>query len=72
MNYEVTTTTATDGTWSLALVETVTPSVTLNISFSYPLGTNTITDRKDYTVIVPNQASATFASLISSTAVTQV
>lgn len=64
VNYEVSTTTASDGTWSLALIETTTPNLALTISFFYPAGPNS-NQRKDYTCIIPNTASATFNSLIT-------
>lgn len=63
-NYEVSTTTASDGTWSLTLIETETPDNTLTITFYYPAGSVTGNVRYEYTVQIPNTASATFASLI--------
>lgn len=63
-NYEVSTTSAADGTWSLSLVETTTPNTYVTITFYYPTGSTNPNDRKEYTVQVPNSASATFASLI--------
>lgn len=63
-DYEVTTTTDSSGNWSLTLVETTTPAVSLTISFYYPGSANDY-KRKDYTVTVPNTATATFASLIT-------
>ncbi len=65
VDYQVTTTTASDGTWSLTLVETATPAVTVTIEFVYTQGSGGTQVRKSYTVTVPNSASATFASLIS-------
>jgi hypothetical protein len=62
-NYQVSTEVASDGTWSLTLIETTTVSKTLTIRIEYPGGTH---DRlvKEYTIVVPNTASATLASLI--------
>lgn len=64
-NYEVNTTTANDGTWSLNLVETTTPACSLTVAFYYPSNTLSGYDRREYTIIVPNQTSATFASLVT-------
>lgn len=63
-NSEASTTTANDGTWSLTLVETTTDNVTMTISFVYPPGASAASARKDYTVQIPNTATATFQSLI--------
>lgn len=63
-NYKVSTTSASDGTWSLSLVETTTPNTTVTITFIYATGATSPNDRKSYTVQIPNSASATFASLI--------
>ena len=65
-DYLVSTTSASDGTWSLALIETATPAVTLSISFTFSLGSTAPNDYKVYAITVPNQASATFSSLIGS------
>jgi hypothetical protein len=62
--YEVTTTTASDGTWSLNLIETATPQTTVTIAFDYPAGSQNY-QRREYTIMVPNQASATFSSLVT-------
>lgn len=64
VNYQITTTTASNGTWTLNLVETTTPNTTLTISFVYPIGSNSLNTRQEYTIQVPNSASATFQSLI--------
>lgn len=64
-NYEVSTTSASNGTWSLSLVETATDSVTMTITFIYPASSSASSARKEYTITVPNSASATFASLVS-------
>lgn len=61
---EMITTTAADGTWSLSLVETVSTSTTMTISIEYPSGGSDYR-RVSYSVTIPNQATATFASLIS-------
>lgn len=65
VNYEVTTTTDANGAWSLNLVETTTNSVTMTVTIFYATGSTNPNDRKEYTVTVPNSASATFATLIS-------
>lgn len=65
MPYVVSTTSASDGTWSLSLIETATESKTVTIDFLYSTGSNLPNDIHSYTVTVPNSASATFASLIS-------
>lgn len=63
----VSTTSASDGTWSLSLVETTTPAVSITMSFIYPTSVNSgNTSRQSYTVTIPNTASTTFASLIGS------
>lgn len=62
--YSVSTTTASDGTWSLVLVETATSSKTMVIAFEYPDGGSSL-KRKEYTVIVPNTATAAFGTLAS-------
>jgi hypothetical protein len=64
VDYVVTTTTASDGTWSLNLVETTTPAVTVTIEFIYSQGATNGQVRKVYTVTIPNSSSATFASLV--------
>ena len=62
--YEVTTTTAADGSWSLALIETTTPATSMTIAFDYPAGSQNY-QRKEYPVVVPNTATATFQSLVT-------
>jgi len=64
-DYELSTTTDSSGNWSLSLIETTTPNVTLTITFYYPGSANDY-KRKEYTIQVPNSASVTFASLIGS------
>jgi len=64
MDYQVSTTSASDGTWSLSLVETTTPAVTVLITLTYPTGSGGGTTTHEYNVIVPNSGTATFASLI--------
>lgn len=61
--FEVSTTSASDGTWSLALVETTTDSAYMSISFVFPIASANANIRRDYSVIIPNAATATFASL---------
>lgn len=72
VDYQASTTTDSSGAWSLSLIETETPQLTLTVSFIYPVGLNSSTDRQDFTVTVPNQSSATFSSLVSATNITQV
>jgi hypothetical protein len=62
--YQVSTETDSNGDWSLTLVETTTVSATMTVAFEFPSG-GADYKRKEYTVTVPNSASATFASLIS-------
>ena len=63
-SYVQSTTTASDGTWSLTLVETTSNERTMTIAFEYPDG-GSARKRKEYTVIIPNSASANFATLAS-------
>lgn len=63
-SYSVSTTTAANGTWSLTLVETATSSKTMVIAFEYPDGGSSL-KRKEYTVTIPNSASANFSTLAS-------
>jgi len=62
--YQVSTTTDSSGDWALTLVETATVSKTLTIVIEYPTG-GTEFRRQEYTVTVPNQASANFSDLIT-------
>lgn len=64
--YEISTTTANDGSWSLNLVETTTPNVTITIVLIYATGSSNPNDQREYSVQIPNAASATFGSLIGS------
>ena len=63
MNNEVTTTTDVNGAWSLTLVETENNESTMTITIDYPSGGGNYR-RKDYTVIIPDQASVDFSTLI--------
>jgi hypothetical protein len=72
IDYRASTTTDSSGAWTLNLIETATPAVSLAVSFSYPLGLNKPTDSQVFTIIVPNQASATFASLANAADITQL
>lgn len=65
VNYQVSTTSASDGTFSLAVVETTTPSVSLALTIENTVGTTLPKTRTTYYITVPNSASATLASLIS-------
>lgn len=65
VNYSVSTTTASDGTFSLNVVETTTPSVTLTLTIKNASGTAANQVATSYYVTIPNSASATLASLIS-------
>lgn len=66
-NFILTTTSGLDGTFSINIVETTTPNVTLTLSIRYLLGstTNSTPVLTSYTILVPNAASATLASLIA-------
>lgn len=66
VNYQVSTTTDSNGAWTLSLIETATDSSSVTISFFYPLGSAAGNERKEYTIIVPNSASANFSTLIGS------
>lgn len=57
---------ASDGTFSLAVIETASCNQTVNFTFSYFDGIAGKRNRT-YTVVVPNQASATLFSLIGTT-----
>lgn len=61
-NYEVSTTTASDGTWSLTLIETASISKTMTIAFDYPDG-SAQRARREYTITVPATSTANFATL---------
>lgn len=63
-NYEVSTTTDVDGNWSLTLIETTTPAISVVITFDYSTGFEQ--RRKEYTITVPNQATANFTDLTGS------
>ena len=65
VNYAVSTTSASDGTFSLNVVETTTNSVSMILTVKYQQGTAASTVVNDYYVTIPNSASATLASLIS-------
>ena len=60
--YQVSTTTASDGTWSLTLAETTTTSTSIEVSIYLPNGSGG-TVRRNYTIIVPNSGTANFATL---------
>ena len=62
--YSLSTTSAADGTWALNLAETTTNSNYVTIAFVYPTTSTSGTFRKEYTVIIPNAASSTFAALL--------
>lgn len=64
MPNEQSTSSAADGTWSLTLVENASTSSSTTIAFYFPTGGTTY-DRKEYTIIVPNQATANFSNLIT-------
>lgn len=64
LNSEVSTTTDTNGAWSLDLVENTTSSSYYTISFEFPSGSAQYA-RKDYSVLVPSQTSVQFATLIT-------
>lgn len=65
-NFAIETTTAVDGTWSLALTETTTANVGVTLAFYYVLDQNNAPAVYEYTVLVPATSTATFASLIGS------
>lgn len=65
-NGVVSTTTASDGTWSLTLTRTasITPARTITIEFEYTNGTLGLV-KEQYSVTVPNTTTAAFTSLIT-------
>lgn len=62
--YKVSTTTASDGTWSLTLAETTSISRNIVIAIDMPSGSSQ-TVRREYTVTIPASGPVTFASLIT-------
>lgn len=64
VDYAVSTTTDSNGDWSLTLIETETIEASLTVSFDMPVGA-VERKRKDYTVVVPNAASADFADIVT-------
>ena len=65
-NSLVSTTTASDGTWSLTLARTanLTPARTVTIEFEYTNGTTGLV-KEQYAVSVPNASTAAFTTLIT-------
>lgn len=64
-NYQVSDTTDNIGAWALDLIETTTPNLSVTITFVYPLGPVSGQGRYEYTIIVPNAATANFSDLIA-------
>lgn len=64
-NYSVSTTTASDGTFTLSVVETTTNSVSLILTIRNSSGLAAPNVVNQYYITVPNAASATLASLIT-------
>lgn len=62
VDYGVSTTTDSNGAWSLTLIETETITKTLTVSFDFPTG-SVERVRREYTIEVPNTATANFADL---------
>jgi hypothetical protein len=60
--YRVSTTSASNGTWSLTLVENVSSSTYTRVTVSFGDG-NGGTIRRDYSIIVPASGPVTLASL---------
>ena len=68
LNYEVSTTSDANGDWSLTLIETTTPAtggIPLTIAFEFTSGGAGDVLRKEYTCVIPNQASVAFSSLVT-------
>ncbi len=65
VNYSVYDTTTALGTFSLSVIETTTPAVSLILTIEYPMDSTSTIVRQQYYITVPNSASATLASLIS-------
>jgi hypothetical protein len=63
-DYKVSTTTSASGTWSLTLIETTSVSKSLTIAIQFPTGT-TERMRREYAVIIPNQSSVSFNTLVT-------
>lgn len=65
-NKEISTTTASDGTWSLTLTRTATLSTprTLQVTFEYTDGVSG-KKREEYTISVPDAATANFSDLVT-------
>lgn len=67
LNYEVSTSSDVSGDWSLALAETETAQlngIPITIAFEYSSGGAGDYLRREYTCVIPNTPTATFASLI--------
>lgn len=64
-NLAVSTMTDTTGAWSLNLIETTTANIGITITFSYVLALNNAPAIYEYTIIVPNTASANFSALVT-------
>lgn len=64
-NYILSATTSTNGTWSMALVETTTANVTVTFRIVYPLSATAGQGSVEYTAIIPNQSTANFSDLIA-------
>lgn len=62
--FQLSTQSAPDGSWDINLVETTTPNVSITITLTYALGSNESSESRDYTVIIPDETTATFSSLI--------
>ncbi len=60
--YRVTTTSASDGTWSLTLVENVSTTTTTRVTITFGDGNGGLI-RRDYSIIVPASGPTTFYSL---------
>ncbi len=62
--YELSTTTDSNGAWSLTLMETTTITKTITITFDYSSSSVSASHkRKEYTVIVPATATANFSAI---------
>jgi len=58
------TTTAADGTWSLAVIQTQALSHSVTFQFDYPLGNNQSRSAK-YAAVIPAQSTANFSDLVN-------
>lgn len=64
-NFQQTTTTAGDGSWSMPLVETATAGLSMTFAFQYSQAAGSTPQRYEYTATIPNASSASFSDIIN-------